>query len=110
MKKNIFIITISLILLSGCAMVNTSSSGMPKESFLEFIGSPEMYKGGVDVIVDDKIQFKAEVFNNHPDRTKGKVYSISTGKHTVSVSFNSNVIYNQKIFLSSQETRIIELP
>jgi len=110
MKKNLFIIAITLILFSGCAMVNTSTSGLPKESFLEFIGNPQKYNGGVDVTVDEKAPFKALVYNNHPDHTKGKVYAIPTGKHAVTVTFNNTVIYKQQIFLSTQETRKVELP
>jgi len=110
MKKNLFVLTVTLILFSGCAMVNTSTSGLAKESFLEFIGNSQKYKGGVDVTVDEKTTFKAIVFNREPDRTKGKVYAISTGKHLVTVSYNSTVIYKQQIFLSTQETRKVELP
>lgn len=110
MKKNIFILAITIIMLSGCAMVNTSTSGLANESFLEFIGNPKTYKGGVDVTIDEKKTFKAEVFNREPDRTKGKVYAIPTGKHVVTVIFNNTVIYKQQIFLSTQETRKVELP
>lgn len=110
MKKNLFILAITMIMLSGCAMVNTSTSGLTKESFLEFIGSPQKYRGGVDVTIDEKTTFKADVFNREPDRTKGKVYAIPTGKHVVTVTFNNTVIYKQQIFLSTQETRKVELP
>ena len=110
MKRNLFILAISLIFLSGCGMIKTSSSGLEKESFLEFIGNPQTYKEGVDVTVDNKTMFKAEVYNNHAARTKGKVYAISTGQHVVSVSYNNTVLYKKQIFLSTQETRKIELP
>ncbi|MEI6556668.1 MAG: hypothetical protein WCL70_13840 [Paludibacter sp.] len=110
MKRNLFILAISLIFLSGCGMIKTSSSGLEKESFLEFIGNPQTYKEGVEVNIDNKTTFKAEVFNNHTSRTKGKVYAISTGQHVVSVSYNNTVIYKKQIFLSTQETRKIELP
>lgn len=110
MKKNLFILTIIMIILSGCAMVNTSTSGLTNESFLEFIGNPQKYKGGVDVTIDEATSFKALVYNREPDRTKGKVYAIPTGKHLVTVTFQNNVIYKQQIFLSTQETRKVELP
>ncbi len=104
------IIAISLILLTGCGGIKTSSSGLEKESFLEFIGNPNSYSGGVDVSVDNKPMFKAEVFNDKADRVKGKVYAISTGQHVISVTYKNNLIFNKQIFLSTQETKKILLP
>src|ERR1035437_10216163 len=109
MMRNL-IISISLILLTGCGGIKTSSSGLEKESFLEFIGNPNSYSGGVDVSVDNKPMFKAEVFNDKADRVKGKVYAISTGQHIVSVTYKNNLIFNKQIFLSTQETKKILLP
>jgi len=107
--RNLFI-AISLILLTGCGGIKTSSSGLEKESFLEFIGNPQNYSGGVDVSVDSKPTFNAEVFNDKTSRVKGKVYAISTGQHIVSVTYKNNVIYNKQVFLSTQETKKILLP
>jgi hypothetical protein len=110
MKKSLYIIAIGLILLTGCTGVKSLSTGLENESFLEFIGKPANYSGGVDVNIDDKSTFKAEVNKDHADRPKGKVYAISTGTHVVTVSFNSNVIFKKQIFISAQETRKIMLP
>lgn len=104
------LIVISLILLTGCGGIKTSSSGLEKESYLEFIGTPSDYSGGVEVSVDGQPTFNAEVFNNKATRVKGKVYAISTGQHVVSVSYKNNVILKKQIFLSSQETKKILLP
>jgi len=107
--KNL-IIAISLILIAGCGGIKTSSSGLEKESFLELIGNPHDYSGGVQVSVDNKPTFNAEVFNDKADRVKGKVYAITTGQHVVSVTYKNNVIFNKQIFLSTQETKKILLP
>ncbi|MDR3653448.1 MAG: hypothetical protein P4L34_10845 [Paludibacter sp.] len=107
--KNLFI-AISLILLTSCGGIKTSSSGLEKESFLEFIGSPSNYSGGVDVSVDNKTTFNAEVYNDKASRVKGKVYAISTGQHVISVTYKNRVIFNKQIFLSTQETKKILLP
>lgn len=104
------LIVISLILLASCGGIKTSSSGLEKESYLEFVGAPSDYSGGVEVSVDNQPTFKAEVFNDKATRVKGKVYAISTGQHVVSVSYKNNVILKKQIFLSSQETKKILLP
>ena len=107
--RNLFI-EISLILLISCGGIKTSSSGIEKESFLEFIGNPQIYSGGVEVSIDNKPTFKAELFNDKVSRIKGKIYAISTGQHIVSVTYKNDIIYNKQIFLSTQETSKILLP
>jgi hypothetical protein len=108
--KNISLgIAISLIFLASCTGVKTVSKGLENEAYLEFLANPDNYKGGVDVNVDDKITFKAEVNAEHIDRPKGKVYAISTGTHTVSISYNNKVIFKKQIFISAQETKQIIL-
>lgn len=110
MKTTLFVIAIGLMFLTSCTGVKTVTTGLENESFLEFIGKPSNYSSGVDVNIDDKSTFKAEVNNVHADRPKGKVYAISTGTHVVTVSYNNNVIYKKQIFVSSQETKKIMLP
>ncbi len=110
MKKILFIMAFGLILITGCTGVKTLSKGLENEAFLEFIGNPSTYKGGVDVNVDDKNIFKATVNKDHADRPKGNVYAISPGTHIISVTYNSNVIFKKQIFVSTQETKKIMLP
>ena len=98
MKTILFVMAIGLIFLTGCTGVKTLSTGLENESFLEFIGKPSNYSGGVDVNIDDKSTFKADVNKDHADRPKGKVYAISTGTHIVTVSYNNNVIFKKQIF------------
>lgn len=110
MKKTFSIIAIGLVLLTGCTGVKTVSNGLENESFLEFIGKPSNYTGGVEVILDDKSNFNAEVNNDNTGRIKTKVYAISTGKHIISISYKNNVIVKKQIFVSAQETKKIKLP
>ena len=109
MKKTFFIITIGLLFLTGCG-IKTVSTGLENESFLEFIGKPSRYFGGVDINVDDKSTFKAQVKKDHAKRLKSKVYAIPTGTHTITVSYNNTVIFKKQIFVSAQETKKIMLP
>jgi hypothetical protein len=110
MKKVIFILAIGLIFYSGCTGTKTISTGLENKSFLEFIGNPSTYSSGVDVLIDDITAFKAEVNKDHADRPKGNVYAISTGTHTIIVTYKDNVIYKKQIFVSAQETKKILLP
>jgi hypothetical protein len=109
MKKMIKALAIAFIFLMSCTGIKTSSSGLENESFLEIIGTPDSYSGGVDVNIDDKTNFKADVNKDHADRPKGKVYAISTGTHVVTVTHNGQVIYKKQIFISAQETKKIVL-
>lgn len=101
---------IGLIFLTGCTGVKTLTTGLENESFLEFIGKPSNYNGGVNVNIDDKSTFKAKVNKDHANRPKGKVYAIFTGSHIVTVFYNNNVIFKKQIFVSAQETKKIMLP
>ena len=110
MKKALSILAIGLVLLTGCTGVKTVSTGLENESFIEFIGNPTSYSGGVNVVIDDKSNFIAEVGNDHASRVKGKIYAIPTGKHIISISYKNNLIVKKQIFVSAQETKKIVLP
>ncbi|MEI6062775.1 MAG: hypothetical protein WCR72_18880 [Bacteroidota bacterium] len=110
MKKLFSIFAISLLLLSSCGGIKTMSGGLENESFLEFLGNPSDYKGGVSVTIDDKTTFTAEVYKDKTTRVKGQVYAISTGTHTIAVSYNGKMLVKKQIFISAQETKKITLP
>lgn len=110
MKKALTILAISLLLITGCTGVRTVSTGLENESFIEFIGNPSNYLGGIDVDIDNINNFKAVVGNDNASRVKGKVYAITPGKHVVSVSYKNNLIVKKQIFVSAQETKKIILP
>ena len=110
MKKILFTLIIGLTILAGCTGVKTSSTSLENESFLEIIGTPGNYPGGVDINIDNNPTFNAVVNKDHSNRPKGNVYAISTGTHFVTVSYNNNVIFKKKIFVSAQETKKIILP
>lgn len=108
--KKVLILFVSFLLLTSCGGIKTSSTGLESESFLEFIGNPSDYSGGVDVLINDKISFKADVVKDKKGKMRGNVYAISTGTHTVQVSYKNNVIFKKQIFIMSQETKKIVLP
>ena len=110
MKKLLLVFAIGMLLLAGCHGLKTASGGLENEAFLEFLGDPANYKGGVDVTIDDKTTFTAEVFKDKRTRTKGQVYAISTGTHTVSVAYKGKTLVKKQIFVSAQESKKITLP
>lgn len=110
MRKLIYIIAAGFLFFMSCTGIKTASRGLENESFLEIVGTVGNYPGGVDVNIDDKINFKAVVNEDHADRPKGKIYAISTGTHILAISFNQKVIYQKQIFVSAQETKKITLP
>ncbi|MBI9034387.1 MAG: hypothetical protein JEZ03_07950 [Bacteroidales bacterium] len=110
MKKILSVLAIGLIFLVACTGVKTISTGLENEAFLEFVGNPGNYDGGVNVNIDDKNTFVAEVKKDHSKRPKGVVYAITTGTHTISVTYKEEVIFKKQIFVSAQETKIIQLP
>lgn len=113
MKKTIIKFTtpiLFVLMLVACGGVKTSTSGVDNKTFLEFCSTPNNYRGGVDVNVDDKTNFKAEVIKYNPTKISTTVYAISPGKHVITVSYEGKVLYKQQLFLSNQETRKIILP
>ncbi|WP_298949671.1 hypothetical protein [uncultured Polaribacter sp.] len=109
MKKILFI-TILTTLLVGCGVTKTISRGIENQAFLLILGTPSNYPNGVEVVIDEKTKFNAEVQKNRDKVKHLKLYGISSGKHKVSISKNNKRIYEKIIFLSSQQTKKIILP
>lgn len=86
------------------------STGLENDSYLEFIGLPGNYSGGVDVVVDDSNNFNALVHKDIARKVKGEIYAISSGAHKISVSYKGKLLFQKQIFVSAQETKKIELP
>jgi hypothetical protein len=110
MKKLIVLFSACILLLSACTGVKTLSSGLENEAYLKFVGNKNLYEFGVEVTIDDKTTFTAQVVNDNIKTPLGNVYAIASGKHTVKVKHNNSVIYAKKIFISTQETKKIILP
>jgi len=112
MKKLAFVLVTVLLVATSCKVgSNSTVRGLENQSFLEFVWTASNYKGGVDVTVDDQTPFKAEVYKEKEGNNsiKGKVYAIPTGVHTVTVSYNGNIVYKKQIYVSAQETKKIIL-
>jgi hypothetical protein len=109
MKTLTYLLLTSLIILSSCGGIKTKSVGLENEAFLEFVGPVNSYPGGVDVSIDNKINFKAVVHKDKVAYMKGEVYAISTGTHILKVIYNGQVLFEKQIFIAAQETKKIVL-
>jgi hypothetical protein len=115
MKKIIIVlIALSTFVLSSCTGVKSTVSGLENESFLSFY-SMESYPNGVQVSLNNQDSFNAHVnrmkrnSTSFDKRPSGKVYSIKPGTYDLKVSFENQLIYKRKIFISNQETKTIKL-
>jgi hypothetical protein len=109
MKTLTYLLLAGFILLASCGGIKTKTLGLENEAFLEFVGPVRSYTGGVDVTIDNKTNFKATVIKDKVSYMKGEVYAISTGTHTLKVSYQGNIIYEKQIYVAAQETKKIVL-
>ena len=109
MKKIIFAFSLLFLLLGCVTGVKSTYGGLDSEAYLDFVGTPRLYPGGVIVSIDDKMRFKAEVNDAASNKPKGKTYAVSPGSRLIVVQYDGKDIYRKQLFLSTQETRRIEL-
>ncbi len=100
-------------LLSSCGVGSyTISSGKADVAGICFISAE---KHDINVEIDGKKHDMETVKNKkyHKSRnikkTAHNTLQVSPGKHSVKVWYNGNEIYSKLIFVSSSETKIIEL-
>lgn len=87
-------------------------SGKEDIAYLVFVGPKETYGNGsklVQVDVDGNL-FDAKVVKPKVANRKGTQYGVTTGNRHVTVKFQGKTIYSKQLLLSSQETKIINLP
>ncbi len=107
------------LLVIACLMVGCKAnypvaqqSGKDDMAYLVFVGPLKTYGNGskpVQVDVDGK-RFDAKVVKPKIANRKGTQYGVATGRRSITVTFNGQIVYQKQLFLSSQETKIINLP
>ena len=115
MKAKILLFFVALAgMLSGCKISYpvAQQSGKEDMAYLVFVGPKQTYhNGGVPVQVDvDGTTFDAKVVKPKTANRKGTQYGVATGRRNITVTLNGEVIYQKQLFLSSQETKVINLP
>lgn len=111
MRKLLILFSLPLILLS--CKVNypvAQQSGKEDRAFLLFV-SPNKYAGEqVQVTIDNALPFTAKVVKEKNAYRKGTQYAVSIGTRDLKVSIDGEIIYQKKVFLSTQEVKQIILP
>ena len=59
--KNIIFLTISLLFATSCDSTKSTVSGIENQAFLLIVGTHTNYPNGVEVTLDGKTKFMAEV-------------------------------------------------
>ena len=115
MKAKVLFSLIAIVfLMVGCkaSYPVAQQSGKEDMAYLVFVGPLKTYgNGSKPVQVDvDGTQFDAKVVKPKTANRKGVQYGVATGKRNITVKFNNQTSYQKQLFLSSQETKIINLP
>lgn len=107
----IILAAVSLAALTGCESAKSASYGVSNDGYIQFCGNTSTYTDQITVTLDDTTNFKATV--NSTDEIKirhSNTYQLSSGPHTIAVSYNGKEILTKKIFISGQSVNIVELP
>lgn len=111
MKKLFILLALPLMLLSCKANFPVAQeSGKEDMAYLLFV-SPGQYAGqDIQVTIDSGRPFTAKVVKAKKSNRRGTQYGIATGTRTLKVSCEGKVLYEKKIFVSTQEIKQIILP
>lgn len=107
-------ILLSLILVvigfAGCkTVVYDRQGGNPDLAYLQFTSSGSYAGKEVEVVLDDDTSFTAKVAKARKASIKPNLYTIKPGRRIVRVYSHGNLISEQEIFVSQQNTRVIQL-
>ena len=111
--KRLFIFTAFIMILTSCGVGTYSvQSGIEDVAFISFTDD---VKQVILVSVDNNtytvetVKQKAYKSGRNIKQTALNTIKLTPGHHTVSVTLDGNEIYSHKVFLSTGETKIIEL-
>ena len=104
----------TICLIVGCksSFPVAQQSGKDDMAYLVFVGSKDTYGNGSRLVqVDvDGTKFDAKVVKPKTANRKGTQYGVTPGTRNVVVTLDGKTVYSKQLFLSNQETRIINLP
>ncbi len=115
MKKIIlitFCVISFIISFTGCKTGTfVSEYGKEDIAFITITSSSNYAGKIVTVIVDNDTSFDVKVreAKQSTEKHNGEVHGIKPGKRHIKVMFNGSPLYEKDIFLSSQQTKIINL-
>lgn len=109
MKRLLLLLFAISVMFTGCKVVS-QQSGREDIAYLLFVGQNQYAGEEVEVSIDNAAPFSAKVVKSKKSNLKGTQYGISTGTRDIKVTSNGEVIYQKKIFVSTQEVKQIVLP
>lgn len=112
MKKLLILCCISVLALASCKTgVFTADYGKEDVAYVCLVSSDTMANKNVEVYVDNETQFTAHVqkAKQSTEKHNGGLFAIKPGKRHMKVVYNGNVLYEKDIFVSSQQTKLINL-
>ena len=114
MKKSLIFIFGLALLMAGCKahlpVAQQGGSGKDDVAYLLFVGQKEYGGEQVQVSIDGATPFTAEVVKAKKASRKGTQYAIATGTRDLKVTSDGKILYQKKIFVSTQEVKQIMLP
>lgn len=112
MKKLLILLFALPLVLIGCRSNYpvAQESGKEDMAFLLFVSGKQYAGRDVQVSIDNASPFEARVVKQKKSNRKGKQYGVATGTRNLKVTCDGNVLYQKKVFLSTQEVKQITLP
>lgn len=111
MKKLLILFALPLILFSCKANFPVAqASGKEDMAYLLFISSQQYAGKDVQVTIDNAQPFTARVVKGKKSNRRGIQYGVATGARSLKVSCDGKILYEKKIFVSTQEVKQIILP
>lgn len=110
--KKLLILFVLPLLLMGCKANYPVSQQSGKEdmAFLLFVSGDKYAGKDIQVTIDEAQPFAAKVVKQKQANRKGTQYGVATGTRTLKVTCDGKIIYQKKVFLSTQEVKQIILP
>lgn len=113
MKKILFALVVLLVgVLSSCKTGTfTSEYGKEDIAYVFLTSSGDMAGKTVLVQIDDANSFEMKVrkAKQSTEKHNGKAFSIMPGTRHMKITYKGQLIYEKDIFVSSQQTKLINL-
>ena len=113
-KKYIMMLLASvvIVLMASCrAHYPVAQQGGKKDiGYLLFVSSGNNSNSEIEVTLDNGTVFTAKTVKSKKANRRGTQYSVSTGRHHITVKKEGKVLYQKNIMMSPQEVKQIQLP
>lgn len=114
MKKfciTLLLVSLMAVAFTSCSSTRSVTSTKSNDGYIQIIGDKTVYSETVIITVDNKASYEIDV-NDITNLTikNPATYAIAPGAHMIEIEYNGVVVLNKKIFISSQEINVVELP